>query len=116
MLKNLVQKITGDPAERTVRAYRKTVEAINALEPDMEALSDADLRARTDQLRQRLADGETLEDLLAEAFAAVREASRRTIGLRPFDVQIIGGAVLHTGEVAEMKTGEGKTLVATLPL
>jgi preprotein translocase subunit SecA len=116
MLKNLVQKFTGDPAERTVRTYRKTIEAINALDSEVGALSDAELRGKTDAFRRRLEDGETLDDLLVEAFAVVREASRRAIGLRPFDVQLIGGAVLHAGEVAEMKTGEGKTLVATLPL
>jgi preprotein translocase subunit SecA len=116
MLKSVVQKITGDPAERTVRAYRKTVEAVNALEPEMQRLSDAELRGLTDVFKARLEDGETLDDLLVEAFAAVREASARTIALRHFDVQIIGGAVLHKAEVAEMKTGEGKTLVAPLAL
>ena len=88
---------------------------VNVLEEDFEKLSDAELKAETDVFRARLADGETLDDLLPEAFAAVREASKRTLGQRHFDVQIMGGAALHLGNVAEMKTGEGKTLVATLP-
>ena len=88
---------------------------INALEDSFTALSDAELREETDRFRARLADGETLDDLLAEAFAAVREASRRTLGQRHFDVQLMGGAALHLGNIAEMKTGEGKTLVATAP-
>ena len=116
MLKSIVQKITGDPMERTVRAYQKTVDAVNALEPEYQRLSDEELRAKTDEFRARHAAGASLDQLLPEAFAVVREASKRTIGLRHFDVQIIGGAVLHRGEVAEMKTGEGKTLVATLAL
>jgi len=116
MLNALVKKIVGDPMDRTVRKYRPIVEKINALEPKMAGLSDGELRGKTDELRRRLEKGHSLDDVLPEAFAAVREASRRTIGLRPYDVQLVGGAVLHHGEVAEMKTGEGKTLVATLPL
>ena len=89
---------------------------INSLEERFEALSDEALRAQTDIFRRRLVSGETLDDILPEAFATVREASKRTIGLRHYDVQLIGGAVLHQGRIAEMRTGEGKTLVATLPL
>jgi preprotein translocase subunit SecA len=92
------------------------VEAVSALEPEMEKLSDAELRQKTDEFRERLAGGETLDDLLPEAFAVVREVSRRTLGLRPFDEQIMGGIVLHEGKIAEMKTGEGKTLAATMPV
>ncbi|MCY0879220.1 MAG: preprotein translocase subunit SecA [Firmicutes bacterium] len=101
-------------SEKEVRRYRTVVNRINALEPAMEALSDEQLRDKTQEFRQRLADGETLQDLLPEAFAAVREASKRVLGMRHFDVQLIGGMVLHDGRIAEMKTGEGKTLVATL--
>jgi preprotein translocase subunit SecA len=95
---------------------RPLVQEINELEPDIEVLTDAQLRAKTEEFRQRLADGESMDDILPEAFAVVREASRRHIGMRHFDVQLIGGIVLHQGKIAEMKTGEGKTLVATLPL
>ncbi|MFO7321214.1 MAG: preprotein translocase subunit SecA [Chloroflexota bacterium] len=116
MFRNLVKKVVGDPTERALARYRAVVDQINALEPAMKALSDDQLRAKTDEFKQRLANGETLDDLLPEAFAVVREASVRTIGLRHFDVQLIGGMVLHEGRIAEMKTGEGKTLVATLPL
>src|SRR5690606_25034711 len=91
-----------------------TVARVNALEPDMQALSDDALRAKTDEFRQRHADGESLDQLLPEAFAVVREAGRRVLGMRHFDVQLIGGIVLHQGRIAEMRTGEGKTLVATL--
>ncbi|GAB4439668.1 MAG: preprotein translocase subunit SecA [Chloroflexi bacterium OHK40] len=113
---NWLKKIVGDTNEKAIRQIQPLVEAINDLEPDYQALDDAALRAKTDEFRQRLADGEDLDDLLPEAFAAVREAARRTIGLRHYDVQLIGGIVLHQGKIAEMKTGEGKTLVATLPL
>ncbi|MFQ3565757.1 MAG: preprotein translocase subunit SecA [Aggregatilineales bacterium] len=116
MFKNLVKKVVGDPTERALVRYRETVSKINAYEPALQALSDDALRAKTDEFKQRLANGETLDDLLPEAYAVVREASVRTIGLRHFDVQLIGGIVLHEGRIAEMKTGEGKTLVATLPL
>jgi len=116
MFRNILTKVIGDSNERELRRLQPLVEAINRLEPDMQALTDAELRAKTDEFRRRLADGETLDDLLIEAFAVVREAARRTIGLRPFDVQLMGGIVLHQGKVAEMKTGEGKTLVATMPL
>jgi preprotein translocase subunit SecA len=116
MVKNIVRKVFGDPVERALARYREVVDQINAREPDMQRLSDADLRAKTDEFKRRLSGSETLDDLLTEAFAVVREAARRTIGLRHYDVQMIGGMVLHQGRIAEMKTGEGKTLVATLPL
>jgi preprotein translocase subunit SecA len=115
MLASIVRSIFGTKHERDVKRMRPTVEAINALEPAMQALSDADLRAKTEAFRKRLADGEELEALLPEAFATVREAARRTVRMRHFDVQLMGGIVLHEGKIAEMATGEGKTLVATLP-
>jgi len=105
-----------DSNEREITRLKPLVKQINDLEPQFQGLSDDELKGKTAQLKQRLADGETTDDLLPEAFAAVREASRRTIGLRHFDVQLMGGIVLHQGKIAEMKTGEGKTLVATLPL
>ena len=108
-------RIFGSRNQRLLRQYSKVVAKINALEDGLQELEDADLRAKTDELRQRYAGGETLEQLLPEAFAAAREAARRTVGMRPFDVQLIGGMVLHDGNIAEMRTGEGKTLVATLP-
>jgi preprotein translocase subunit SecA len=101
---------------RKVKALQRGVEAVSALEPEIEKLSDDELRAKTEEFRERLAGGETLDDILHEAFAAVREASRRTLGMRPFDVQVMGGIVLHEGKIAEMKTGEGKTLAATMPV
>ncbi|MBL8156495.1 MAG: preprotein translocase subunit SecA, partial [Anaerolineae bacterium] len=116
MFKNLMKKVVGDPAERALARYRDAVTQINALEPEIKRLSDAELRGKTDSFRKRVAEGAALDDLLVEAYAVVREASVRTIGLRHYDVQMIGGIVLHSGRIAEMKTGEGKTLVATLPL
>lgn len=116
MFRNLLQKIGGDPNKREIEKLSKIVEQINDLEQSFEALSSDALRAKTDEFKQRLMEGETLDDLLVEAFAAVREASKRTIGLRHYDIQLIGGIVLHQGKIAEMRTGEGKTLVATLPL
>jgi len=110
----LVKKLFGDANEREIKRFMKVVERINAMEPDFERLSDDELRGKTVEYRERLARGETLDDLLPEAFATVREASKRTLGMRHFDVQLIGGMVLHEGRIAEMKTGEGKTLVATL--
>src|SRR6516165_4415535 len=101
---------------RKVKALAELVPEIGAFEPEMEALSDADLQSRTVEFRQRLDNGEELDNLLIEAFATVREAARRTIGQRHYDVQLMGGAALHFGWIAEMKTGEGKTLVATLPV
>jgi preprotein translocase subunit SecA len=108
-------RIFGSRNQRLLRQYSKVVKRINALEEGLQARSDADLRALTDEFRQRYASGETLQELLPEVFAVAREAAVRTLGLRPFDVQLIGGMVLHDGNIAEMRTGEGKTLVATLP-
>ena len=114
MLTNIAKKIFGSRNDRLLKQYRKSVAKINALEEQMKALSDADLQAKTAEFKQRLADGQTLDDILVEAFAVCREASRRVLGMRHFDVQLIGGMVLHDGKIAEMRTGEGKTLVATL--
>lgn len=110
----IARKLFGNANERVVKGLRKKVETINALEPKLQALSDAELQMRTDWLRDRLEKGESLDDILADAFATVREASKRVMGMRHFDVQLIGGMVLHSGKIAEMRTGEGKTLVATL--
>jgi len=115
VFKGLGNLFSGDPSEKTRTKYQDRVNAINALEPSMQALSNEELRAKTDEFRRRVADGASVDDLLEEAFAVVREASKRVLGLRPFDVQLIGGMILHEGQIAEMKTGEGKTLVATLP-
>jgi preprotein translocase subunit SecA len=115
MISTLLTKIIGSRNDRTLKALRKIVKQINAMEPQFEALSDAELQAKTAEYRQRLDQGETLEQLLPEAFATVREASRRVFGMRHFDVQLIGGMVLNSNRIAEMKTGEGKTLTATLP-
>ena len=111
----LAKKIFGTPNDRKVKAIRPLVEKINALEPEFTALDDAGLQARTLQLKERAAQGESLDDLLPEAFANCREAARRALGLRAFDVQLMGGIFLHQGNIAEMKTGEGKTLMATFP-
>ena len=107
-------KLLSMGEDKPLKNYQKVVEGINALEPLMEAKSDEELSHMTVELRERLDQGETLDDVLPEAFAAVREASKRTLGLRHFDVQLIGGMALHDGKIAEMKTGEGKTLVSTL--
>ncbi|MGL4251754.1 MAG: preprotein translocase subunit SecA [Aeromonas sp.] len=115
MISTLLTKIIGSRNDRTLKALRKIVKQINAMEPQFEALSDAELQAKTAEYRQRLEQGETLEQLLPEAFATVREASKRVFGMRHFDVQLIGGMVLDSNRIAEMKTGEGKTLTATLP-
>jgi preprotein translocase subunit SecA len=112
----LVKKIFGDTNDRELKRYWKAVEQINALEAEIEPLSDEELRGKTLEFRKRLEDGETLDDLLPEAFAVVREASKRMLGKRHYDVQLIGGMVLHEGRIAEMRTGEGKTLVGTLPV
>ena len=114
MLTNIAKKIFGSRNDRLLKQYRKSVAKINALESEMQALSDESLQAKTAEFKQRLADGQTLDDILVEAFAVCREASRRVLGMRHFDVQLIGGMVLHDGKIAEMRTGEGKTLVATL--
>jgi len=116
MFAALARRFLGTANDRILKTLRSEIEAINALEPEMEALSDEALRARTDDFRARLADGATLDDLLVDAFATVREAAKRTLGQRHFDVQLMGGMVLHRGMISEMKTGEGKTLVATLPV
>ncbi|MBN2884504.1 preprotein translocase subunit SecA, partial [Patescibacteria group bacterium] len=113
---NILDKILGDPNEKIIKGLRKTVEKINALEPDFKALSLEELKGKTAEFKNRLAAGESLDDLLPEAFANMRETASRVLGQRHYDVQLIGGIVLHRGEIAEMKTGEGKTLVATLPL
>jgi preprotein translocase subunit SecA len=112
----ILTRIIGTKHERDVKKIRPIVDRINALEPGFKSLSDEELRRKTDEFRARLAKGETLDDLLPEAFATVREASIRVLGMRHFDVQLIGGVVLHEGKIAEMKTGEGKTLVATCPV
>ncbi|MFY9568040.1 MAG: preprotein translocase subunit SecA [Acetivibrionales bacterium] len=116
MIKRLMEKIIGTYSERELKRIMPIVDRIEELEPAMQALSDAELRAKTDEFKRRLKDGETLDDILPEAFATVREASVRVLGMRHFRVQLIGGIVLHQGRIAEMKTGEGKTLVATLPM
>ena len=112
----LFKKIFGNYSEKEVKRVMPIVEKINALEPEMQKLSDSELRAKTDYFKNQIAEGKTLEDIMPEAYAVVREASKRVIGLRHFDVQLIGGIILHQGRIAEMKTGEGKTLVATLPV
>ena len=116
MLDSILKKIFGDPNEKELKQIRVIVDKINSLEKSMESLSSANLAAKTSEFKVRLQKGETLDDLLPEAFAVVREASRRVTGMRHFDVQMIGGIVLHRGKIAEMRTGEGKTLVATLPV
>jgi len=114
MLGALARKIFGSSNDRRLKTYAPKVAAINALEAEVAALSDEALRARTQEFRDQIAAGRTLDELLAPAFATVREAARRTLGQRHFDVQLIGGMVLHEGAISEMRTGEGKTLVATL--
>src|SRR3712207_1356495 len=116
ILANLLTKILRMGEGRKVKALQRTVEEVSALEPEVEKLSDDELRGKTEEFRERLVGGAALNDLLLEAFAVVREASRRTLGLRPFDVQVMGGIALHQGKIAEMKTGEGKTLAATMPV
>src|SRR4051794_28408708 len=115
-LRSIAAKIFGTTNDRKVAKYAPRVEEINALEPEVERLSDEELRARTLEFREQIKNGRPLDELLAPAFATVREAAKRTLGQRHFDVQLIGGMVLHEGRIAEMKTGEGKTLVATLPV
>ncbi len=116
MIGTVVKKIFGTRNERELKRIQATLDKVNAFESDISRLSDSDLRAKTDEFKKRLEGGATLDDILPEAFAAVRETSKRTLGMRHFDAQIIGGIVLHEGKIAEMKTGEGKTLVATLPV
>jgi preprotein translocase subunit SecA len=115
MALNIIRKVFGSRNDRQLKRMARVVARINDLEADFKALSDAALQAKTAEFRQRLTAGESLDDLLPEAFAAVREAAWRTLEMRHFDVQLIGGIVLHDGKIAEMRTGEGKTLVATLP-
>ena len=116
MIAGLLKKIFGSRNDRLIRQYSQTVRAINALEPKIQALSDEELRGKTAEFRERIAKGEALEALLPEAFAVVREAGKRVHGMRHFDMQMVGGMVLHDGKIAEMRTGEGKTLTATLPV
>src|SRR5579864_5221098 len=115
MLAWALKKVFGTSHEREIRRLRPRVEAINALEPTIAALSDAELRGKTAELKTKLDNGATLDDILHEAFAVAREAGKRSLKMRHYDVQLIGGMVLHRGSIAEMRTGEGKTLVATLP-
>ena len=115
MLEGLLQKIVGSRPDREIKKMQPIIEAINALEPRISALSDAELQAKTPEFRQRLQNGTSLDDILPEAFAVTREAGKRILNMRHFDVQLIGGFALHQGKISEMKTGEGKTLVATLP-
>ncbi|MBQ1232701.1 MAG: hypothetical protein IIX86_04130 [Clostridia bacterium] len=112
---SLITKIFGTYSERQLKAIRKTADYIESLAPKYAAMTDEELRGTTSVLKNRLAAGETLDDILPDAFAAIREADDRVLGKRPFYVQLLGGIVLHQGRIAEMKTGEGKTLVATLP-
>jgi len=115
MYKLLIRKIFGTKNKRDLRKLQPYAAAINEFEPQIQKLSDDQLRAKTAEFKEKLGQGATLDDLLIEAFAVVREVGKRTINMRPFDVQLMGGVVLHQGKIAEMKTGEGKTLVATLP-
>src|SRR3984957_20193300 len=115
MFAAIARTVFGTANDRSLKAYQRRVPQINSLEPAMEALSDEALRTKTAEFRDRLGEGATVGDILPEAFAVVREAGRRTLGQRHFDVQLVGGMVLHDGKIAEMKTGEGKTLVSTLP-
>ena len=110
-----VKKLLGSSNDAEVKKLQKTVNAVEALEDEYKALTDEQLRAKTDEFRARLQNGETEDDILPEAFAAIREADARVLGMRPYRVQVMGGLVLHQGRIAEMKTGEGKTLVSTLP-
>ena len=116
MATNFLTKLFGSRNDRLLKQYRKTVVRINAMEPDYEKLSDEALRAKTQEFKERVAKGESLDDLLPEAFAVVREGSKRVMKMRHFDVQLLGGMALHYGKIAEMRTGEGKTLTATLPV
>src|SRR3954452_9366521 len=116
MLDMVLAKVFGTKHEREVKSMQPLIAAINAMEPQIRALSNEELAAQTVAFREQLAQGATLDDILIPAFATVREAGRRFVNMRHFDVQLIGGIVLHRGKIAEMKTGEGKTLVATLPV
>ena len=116
MLLNFATKLFGSSNDRIIKNMRPQAEAINALEPTYAALTDEQLKAKTAEFKAQLAGGAKLDDILHDAFATVREASKRVFGMRHFDVQLIGGIVLHQGKIAEMRTGEGKTLMATLPV
>ena len=116
MIGAVARKLFGSANDRRIRSYQPRVSEINALEKELEALSDDALRARTEEFKKQVAEGASLDDILIPAFATVREAAKRTLGQRHFDVQLIGGMILHEGKISEMKTGEGKTLVATLPV
>ena len=116
MFARIARAIFGSANQRSLKRYEARIPAIAAFEPKLAALSDEELKGKTAEFRSRLAAGEELDDILEEAFATVREASKRVMGMRHFDVQMIGGMVLNDGRIAEMKTGEGKTLVATLPV
>ena len=111
---NIVNKLFGSASKRRLKSFSKIIHKINEFEPEFQNLSDADLRTKTNYFKKLITEGATLDDILPEAFAVVRETSKRTINLKHFDVQLLGGIVLHKGMIAEMKTGEGKTLVATL--
>ncbi len=115
IIANTLVKIFGDPHEKKIKPYLAIVEEINALEKEISALSDIELQAKTIEFKNLVAKGTTIDEILIPAFAVVREAAKRTLKMRHFDVQLVGGMVLHYGKIAEMKTGEGKTLVATLP-
>ncbi|HET6784200.1 MAG TPA: preprotein translocase subunit SecA, partial [Pseudoxanthomonas sp.] len=115
MINSLLTRVFGSRNERLLKQLQRSVTKINALEAELEKLSDEALKAKTPEFQKRIADGEALDKVLPEAFAVCREASRRVLGMRHYDVQLIGGMVLHLGKIAEMRTGEGKTLVATLP-
>ena len=112
---SIIDKIIGTHSERELRRIKGTVDSIEAMRSQMQALSDEELRAKTDEFKKRLSDGQTLDDIMPEAYAVVREAGKRVLGMEHFRVQLIGGVILHQGRIAEMRTGEGKTLVATLP-
>ena len=112
---NVIQKVFGTHSERELKRIEPLVKRIEELRPSMQQLSDAELKAKTEEFKKRLSEGETLDDLLPEAFAVVREAGKRVLNMEHFRVQLIGGIILHQGRIAEMKTGEGKTLVSTLP-
>src|SRR5271169_1668298 len=116
MIGTILKKVFGTANERELKRIQVQVDQINAFEEGTAHLTDAELRSKTDEFKKRLQEGESLDDLMPEAFAVVREASGRTLGMRHFDAQLIGGLVLHSGKISEMKTGEGKTLVATLPV
>ncbi|MDY6901923.1 MAG: preprotein translocase subunit SecA, partial [Cyanobacteriota bacterium] len=111
----MLKTLLGDPNARKLKKYQPSITEVNLLEEEIKVLSDEQLKAKTPEFKQRLKNGETLDDILPEAFAVTREAGRRVLGMRHFDVQLLGGMILHKGQIAEMKTGEGKTLVATLP-